>query len=401
MLVAVANAVGSVAIPADSAKSIQYHNTSNWFWLINQGLALLLALVLVLTRWGAGLHQLVSEFFTRRRIVSVAVFALLYFLLDRLVRLPIAFLWDRAYNEASSVPNRDFVPWLGDYVSGWLVPISGLTLVVIVAYWLISKSARHWWLWASAAVSIVVLALLLAEPYTQTYKPLGNAPLDQRIAELAARTGIPRSAVVVENCAPAASCPPGRVIGLGPTRLMLLNDALLAQNPESWTLQIVAHEAKHFVKDDNIKAFILLSALAFAALGLAHVAGHFIVARWPRLIGFSEFSSPASLPLVVVLLSAFYVIALPPVNAFRQQVELEADRFALELTRENQVQGQMLASSVGAVGRVAEWSTFFGLFRATHPSVAERVRLSNSYHPWQEGKPLKYADEFVPTAQRK
>ena len=334
-----------------------------------------------------------------RRVNSVAVFALLYFLLDRLVRLPIAFLWDRAYNDASGVPNRDFVPWLGDHVSGWLAPIIGLTLVAIIAYWLMGKSARYWWLWASAAVSIAVLAFLLAEPYTQTYRPLGNAPLDQRIAELAARSGIPRSAILVENCVPASSCPPGRVIGLGPTRVMLLNDALLAQNPESWTLQIVAHEAKHFVKDDNIKAFILLSALAFAALGIAHLAGHLIVARWPKLIGFSEFSSPASLPLVVVLLSAFYVVALPPVNAFRQQVELEADRFALELTRENHVQGQMLASAVGELGRVAEWSTFFSLFRASHPSVAERVRLSNSYYPWQEGKPLKYAGEFVPPAQ--
>ena len=92
----------------------------------------------------------------------------------------------------------------------------------------------------SAAVSIVVLAFLLAEPFTQAYKPLDSSPLELRIAELAARTGVPRSAIVIEHCDPASSCPPGRVIGMGPTRLMLLNDALLAQNPESWTLQTVA-----------------------------------------------------------------------------------------------------------------------------------------------------------------
>src|SRR2546426_10306939 len=98
-------------------------------------------------------------------------------------------------------------------------------------------------------------AFLLVEPFTQSYKPLGNSPLELHIAELAARTGVPRSAIVVEHCDPASSCPPGRVIGMGPTRLILLNDALLLRNPDSWTLQTVAHEAKHFAKDDNIKAF--------------------------------------------------------------------------------------------------------------------------------------------------
>src|SRR2546426_8001598 len=48
-------------------------------------------------------------------------------------------------------------------------------------------------------------AFLLVEPFTQSYKPLGNSPLELHIAELAARTGVPRSAIVVEHCDPARS----------------------------------------------------------------------------------------------------------------------------------------------------------------------------------------------------
>jgi len=281
------------------------------------------------------------------------------------------------------------------------MPVGGVILVAMLAYWLMGRSQRRWWLLASAAVSIVVLAFLLAEPFTQAYKPLGSSPFELRIAELAARTGVPRSAIGIEHCDPASSCPPGRVIGMGPTRLILLNDVLLARNPESWTLQTVAHEAKHFSKDDNIKAFFLLSGLALAALWFVNLAGHAIVARWSGRLGFAGLEEPASLPLAVLLLGSFYVAALPPVNVFRQHVELEADRFALELTRENATQARMTASWASEKSRVPEWGLFFQLFRASHPSDAERIRLANTYHPWLEGKPLVYSKDFVAPLQIK
>jgi STE24 endopeptidase len=182
---------------------------------------------------------------------------------------------------------------------------------------------------------------------------------------------------------------------------MLLNDALLLQNPHSWTVQTVAHEAKHFAKDDNIKAFFLLSGLALVALGVTHRAGHAIIARWSGSLGFADFAHPASLPLAVLLLNAFYVVALPPVNAFRQHVELEADRFALELTRDSTTQAQMTASWTSQKGAVPEWSLFFQLFRASHPSIAERIRLANAYRPWLEGKPLVYANDFAAPVRSK
>ena len=401
MMCAIANAGEAVAIPIVSPRALEYHTASNWFWGLNQGIGLTLPLLLLVTGWGARLYKVVARIFRERRVLSLPSFVALYFLLDRSLRSPIAYLWDRAYDEASGIQSQALIPWLGNQVVGWAAPVGGLILVAMLAYWLMGRSQRRWWLMVSAAVSIVVLAFLLAEPFTQAYKPLGSSPLELRIAELAARTGVPRSAIVIEHCDPASSCPPGRVIGMGPTRLMLLNDALLAQNPESWTLQTVAHEAKHFSKDDNIKAFFLLSGLALAALWFVNLAGHAIVARWSGRLGFAGLEEPASLPLAVLLLSSFYLAALPPVNVFRQHVELEADRFALELTRENATQARMTASWSSEKSRVPEWGPFFQLFRASHPSDAERIRLANTYHPWLEGKPLVYSKDFVAPLQIK
>ncbi len=396
LMLTTASAAELVEIPASSPKALEYHAVSNGFWGLTQVVGLALPLLLLATGWGARLYQFAARLSGRRKVVSLAMFAATYFLLDRLVRLPIRYLWDRAYDQLTGAQSQAPMPWLANQVSGWVLPVVGLTLLAVLAYWLIGKSPRRWWLWASAAVSIVVLTFLLVEPFTQSHKPLGSSPLEQRIAELAARTGVPPSAIVIEHCDPASSCPPGRVIGMGPTRLMLLNDALLAKSPESWTLQTVAHEAKHFARDDNLKAFLVLSGLALAGLWLVHVSARAMLSRWPGGTGLSGLAHPASLPLVVLLFSAFHLAVLPPVNAFRQHVELEADRFALELTRGNLAQAQFFATWAGDKSRVTEWSTFFKLFRASHPSYATRIELSNTYHPWREGKPLVYARDWAP-----
>ena len=56
----------------------------------------------------------------------------------------------------------------------------------------------------------------------------------------------------------------------------------------------------------------------------------------------------------------------------------------------------MLADGAGGTGRVNEWSPFFKLFRASHPSVATRIEFSNTYRPWLDGEPLVYERDFAP-----
>jgi Zn-dependent protease with chaperone function len=175
---------------------------------------------------------------------------------------------------------------------------------------------------------------------------------------------------------------------------MLLNGSLMQQNPEAWTLQTVAHESKHFAKDDNRSALLVLAALAFAASWLMQWAGSALAAHCGDRFGFTKIGDPRSLPLMAMLLCLIYLLLLPPTNAFRQYVELEADRFAIELTQANVVQGEMLSHYAAGKGRVPEYSTFFALFRATHPSDAERIRLSNTYRPWVTGEPLRYSSDF-------
>ena len=110
---------------------------------------------------------------------------------------------------------------------------------------------------------------------------------------------------------------------------------------------------------------------------------------WSHRFGFDSLRQPAALPLMLAVAQLYMLIAVPAFNLTAQHIELEADRFALELTRENEARARVSADQCGRLW-LSEDTLFDRLYRNTHPSVAERVNLANSYRPWETGAPLKY-----------
>jgi STE24 endopeptidase len=92
---------------------------------------------------------------------------------------------------------------------------------------------------------------------------------------------------------------------------------------------------------------------------------------------------------MIVIPTAFWLRTLPLFNLFARHIEHEADRFGLELTHQNHAAAMMFAQEAQA-SLAPEWDTFFLIFRATHPSAAERIRFANTYEPWERRIPPVY-----------
>jgi len=166
---------------------------------------------------------------------------------------------------------------------------------------------------------------------------------------------------------------------------MLLDDTLVERYPPKEILESVAHESSHFTHDDNVKAFVVISAWLVCALGLVHWIGGWAASRWHGRLGFADLASPASLPLVVLILVAAYLVALPFGRAYqRAMVEQRADRFALDLTHDNTSEAMLYVKDMRCYPlMVSSPSPFYRAFRATHPSIEERIGFANAYHPWE------------------
>jgi Zn-dependent protease with chaperone function len=77
---------------------------------------------------------------------------------------------------------------------------------------------------------------------------------------------------------------------------------------------------------------------------------------------------------------------LPLFNLFSRYIELEADRFGLELTHQNHAAAMVFAGDANSDDVPADWDTFFLIFQATHPSVAQRIEFANTYKPWEQAR---------------
>ena len=80
--------------------------------------------------------------------------------------------------------------------------------------------------------------------------------------------------------------------------------------------------------------------------------------------------------------------------AFSRHLEHEADRFGLELTRDNHAAATAFVRLQSENLGNPRPGPLYTLWRASHPSLGERIDFANTYCPWEEGQPLKYGDRF-------
>jgi|SRR5271165_500313 len=181
------------------------------------------------------------------------------------------------------------------------------------------------------------------------------------------------------------------VDGLGPTNRIYLQSNLASVESRDQIEFTIGHELKHYVMGDNWKALAIIAVFLLAGFWLTDRLGRTAIRRFSRRWGFSTLSDPASLPLIVFMFTLLWLAILPFFNLFSRHIELEADRFGLELTHQNHAAAMIFVRDA-QTSLAPDWGTFFLISQATHPSIRERIEFANSYKPWEQGALLVYGD---------
>lgn len=365
-------------LPIPSADAWHWHAMSNLFWTTDQLIGIAWAVVVLASGAGVWVVEALTTRLRRPWLVT-AIFFAGYLSADRALHAAVDLTWDRAHARAFGHAVPSLSEDASGRLAGWLVVVFGCVVLALGIRALANRAPRRGWLAAGAAMTAIAVAVLVGQPAFERGDPLGDSPAELAIADVAKKAGVPRGWLVAQPCAAADACDPAHVVGVGPTRRVLIDTTQLEGLPVEWARQTIAHESHHALDDDNARALPVIAAIAFLAAWLA-LRGAELIARWqaPRL-GFDRVTAPAALPLVLALLTLGWVVVQPPLNLWRQHVELEADRFALRLTGDGQAQAAMLAHFADQPGRLPEPSRFYQWFRDGHPSDAERIRLADTY----------------------
>jgi STE24 endopeptidase len=391
-------ASGTVVVPQPSETAIRYHQSGNVLWGVGTLLSLLIPALILFTGLSAGIRN-VAQRIGRRWLLTVAVYALIFVLVMSLLTLPLAYYSGYLREHAYGLSNQTVGRWIGDWLKGVAVSGLGLALVLWIPYLLLRKSPRRWWLYTGlAAIPLAALMLVITpvwvDPLFNEYVPMKDKALEARILALAERAGVRGSRVYQVNKSADTKAVNAYVTGMGRTKRIVLWDTILAKLEPNQVLFVTAHEMGHFVLRHTL-AFILGAALITTlSLYVVHRVAGRLIARFSERFGFERLSDVASFPLLLLLGSIVTLILTPAVLAFTRYQEHEADRFALEITRDNRAAATTFVRLQEDNLLVPRPGTLYMLWRGSHPSLGDRVDFANHYRPWEEAKELRYGHLF-------
>jgi STE24 endopeptidase len=388
----------AVPVPEPSELAVRYHRTGNALWILSTAIGFALPAALLWFGWSARLRD-VARRIGRGWLGTLLVYVVLFVVLVSLLTLPLAFYEQYVRQHAYGLSNQTLGKWASDAAKSLALGVVVAPLLAVVPYGLLRRSPRRWWLWAGLAALPILIATFIVvpiwiSPLYNDFGPLADKTLEARILDQASRSGIEGSRVFEVDKSVDTRALGAYVVGLGATKRIVLYDTLLEKLTPDEILFVLGHEMGHYALRHVL---ILLAAnwvLTLFALWVVHRSAGSLLRRFGHRFGFDRLDDPASLPLLLLLTSVASFTIQPAALALSRYQEREADRFGLEITRNNRAAATAFVKLQEENLAVPRPAPLYRLWRAAHPSLAERITFANEYRPWGAGTPLRYGDRF-------
>ncbi|HMD84688.1 MAG TPA: M48 family metallopeptidase [Terriglobia bacterium] len=339
---------------------------------------------------------------SRRDFVQCLIFVPLFVAAATLLNLPLDFYSGYVLEHRFGLATQGLASWLGDWGKSLAI---GAVIGVIVAwifYAVVRRSPRRWWFYFWLASIPLVLAFILIEPYAieplfYKFTPLQKTQpaLVERIEAMLKHAGlsIPRARIFEMDASSRTKAVDAYVSGLGASKRVVVWDTTLKKMGPDELLLVLGHETGHYALYHIPKEFALDEAVALLFFFLGFFAVNWLVERAGPLAGVEGIGDLASLPLVLIVLTALVFLSDPAVNGISRYFEHQADQFGLEVAYG--VVPDPNAAEVRAFQILGdedladpEPSPFIKFWLYTHPPLDDRIRFAATYKPWAEGKPL-------------
>jgi STE24 endopeptidase len=312
--------------------------------------------------------------------LTVLSYVLLLSLLNEIVGLPLGFYSGFFLERRYDLSNQTFRGWLVDQAKSFGI---GLILgggAAGLIYWFIRLSPDWWWLTAGVVFMLLIvgftnLAPVLLLPLFYSVKPLDRDPLRIRLLALAERAGARVLGAYEWGLGEKTKKANAALTGLGGTRRILVSDTMLAEYSDDEIEVVLAHEIAHHVHGDIWKGIVFESALILGGFCLAAQ----VLRPMAGPLGLRGVDDVAGLPLLLLAAGAVSLVMVPAAHAMSRAFERNADRFALDLTRNpgafisamRRLGAQNLAEENPS--RIVQWLFY------SHPPVRDRIAAAQAF----------------------
>jgi Zn-dependent protease with chaperone function len=389
--------------PQKKAEARAYSRTQ--YMLYFSGLALVLLIYFFL--WHLRIAVAFRDWARRlspRHFVQCLIFAPLFFLSVRLLLFPFDYYADFIIEHRFGLMTQGFGSWIADWGKSLALFIIGGTLMVWIFYWVVRRTPRRWWFYFWAVTIPITLFLMFIEPFVveplfYKFTPLETAQpaLVTRIEEMLRRANlkIPRRRILEMNASSKTNTLNAYVSGLGASKRVVVWDTTLKKMTDDETLLVLGHETGHYVLHHIVKEFVLIELVALAFIALGFVLVRNLGRRYGDRTGVEGEGDLASLPVMLLVLTALTFLSSPLVNGISRHYEHQADQFALEVTYEVVPDPNVAEARAFQILGEQDLSDphpnpFIVFWLYSHPPLDRRIRFALDYKPWAKGTPLKF-----------
>ncbi|MEP7339118.1 MAG: M48 family metallopeptidase [Acidobacteriota bacterium] len=389
---------GPVAVPTPSEKAMSYYHGNIALWIFSTLLGFLIPALFLFTGFSARIRNWAQRL-GRKWFFVIGIYFAIFTIISFLISLPLDYYQGFVREHAYGLSDQAFGKWFGDELTGLAVGLVTGVLFLWVPYLLLKKSPQRWWLYTGLlTIPFLFFAIMIQpvfiDPLFNDFGPMKDKALEAKILALAERSGIEGSRVYEVNKSADTKHLNAYVTGFGGTKRIVLWDTLLKEMNEREVLCVMGHEMGHYVLGHVWKSILFFSLVILLTLYAIHRTARWMLDKYHRRFGFSELSDIASLPLIILLFGVYIFIVTPAVLAFTRHSEHEADRFALEITRDNHAMATAFTKFVTNDLDNPRPNVLIKLWQKSHPTTGERIDFANEYRPWETNQPLEYDHLF-------
>lgn len=387
-----------VPVPEPTEKALRYYRSGNLLWLLSLALSIAVPLLFLFSGLSAGMRNVATRI-GRKWFFVIALYTIFFVLLNFLIDLPLSYYSGFVRQHSYGLSNQTFSKWMTDQLKGLMVSLIVNPLILWVPFLLLKKSPKRWWLYTGLAllpfiIFSTLIAPVLIDPLFNKFGPMKDKALETRILSLAGRAGIEGARVYEVDKSVDTKTVNAYVTGLGSTKRIVLWDTTMKKLTTGEILVVMGHEMGHYVLGHVRQLTVAICLFAIIGLYAVHKSAGSLIRRYRVQWGFDELGDVASLPLISLLFGLALFVLTPLINTVTRHNEHEADRFGLEITRDNLNAALAFVKLQQENLGVPRPGLLYKIFRESHPPLGERIDFANSYRPWETGQPLKYGHLF-------
>jgi STE24 endopeptidase len=394
--------------PQWRAKAIRYSRVQYAIYFGGVALSLAVFTLLWLSGFGTWLRR-VARKASRRLFVQCLLFVPIFWAVASALQFPLDYYSGFSVEHQFGLSTQGVHSWLADWAKTFGITVIVTVFVAWAFYRIARYSLRRWWLVFWLALIPPALFMMFIEPYVIEPLYFKFTPLEKTDPSLTAtiermlkhaELKIPESRIYDMNASAKTRTLNAYVSGFGESARVVVWDTTLRQLTPDETLSVLGHEVGHYVLHHVIKEFVLDELLALGWFYVGFLVLRAVIKRQGVTTRIEGTSDLASLPLVMLILTAILFLASPMYCAISRHYEHQADQYGLEVTYG--ILPDPNASMVRSFQTLEaddladpDPNPFIVFWIYTHPPIAARIRFAENYRPWTHGRRMEFVHEPV------